>query len=195
MTLQFKEKVLDDLPDALMQGNCETVVCIGADFGCRESDFATVLALLTGKSREIDCECTLLHKNYDAASDAVVAYFLVRKRFEAVLDFIELRVAALGNVDAGKSTILGVLTKGDLDDGRGRARVDLFRHKHEIETGRTSSVGHEIMCFDAGGKFLPSYGAINNTSGTRAYRRLPSDTLSLSSSKVRFVSVLMARMY
>lgn len=44
-------------------------------------------------------------------------------------------------VDAGKSTMLGVLTKNILDDGRGRTRVNLFRHKHEIESGRTSSVG------------------------------------------------------
>ncbi len=47
-----------------------------------------------------------------------------------------------GNVDAGKSTLLGVLTHGVLDDGRGVARQKLFRHKHEIETGRTSSVGN-----------------------------------------------------
>lgn len=33
---------------------------------------------------------------------------------------------------------------GALDDGRGRARIGLFRHKHEIETGRTSSVGMEV---------------------------------------------------
>jgi GTPase len=49
-----------------------------------------------------------------------------------------------GNVDAGKSSFLGVLTRGTLDDGRGSARVALFRHKHEIETGRTSSVGMEV---------------------------------------------------
>ena len=47
-----------------------------------------------------------------------------------------------GNVDAGKSTLLGVLTHGVLDDGRGIARQKLFRHKHEVETGRTSSVGN-----------------------------------------------------
>jgi GTPase len=38
-------------------------------------------------------------------------------------DITELRVAVVGNVDAGKSTLLGVLTKGMLDDGRGRVRV------------------------------------------------------------------------
>jgi len=42
-------------------------------------------------------------------------------------DAQELRVAVTGNVDSGKSTLLGVLVRGALDDGRGRARVALFR--------------------------------------------------------------------
>jgi len=68
----------------------------------------------------------------------------------------EVRCAVVGNVDSGKSTILGVLTRGGLDDGRGLARVALFRHKHEIESGRTSSVGMEILGFDvAGAPILP----------------------------------------
>lgn len=62
----------------------------------------------------------------------------------------------LATVDAGKSSMLGVLVKGDLDDGRGKARVNLFRHKHEIETGRTSSVGMEIMGFDTTGQVITS---------------------------------------
>jgi hypothetical protein len=68
---------------------------------------------------------------------------LVRHQASTAEDIQELRIAVCGNVDAGKSTLLGVLTKGRLDDGRGRARVALMRHKHEIETGRTSSVGLE----------------------------------------------------
>ena len=59
-------------------------------------------------------------------------------------------------VDAGKSTMLGVLVKGGLDDGRGKARVNLFRHKHEVESGRTSSVGMEIMGFDVHGEIVAS---------------------------------------
>ncbi|KAJ7462317.1 GTP-binding protein 1 [Mycena galericulata] len=69
----------------------------------------------------------------------------------------EVRCAVVGNVDSGKSTTLGVLTRGALDDGRGRARVGLFRHKHEIETGRTSSVGMEILGFGpSGAPILPN---------------------------------------
>jgi len=52
--------------------------------------------------------------------------------------------------------MLGVLVKGQLDDGRGRARVNLFRHKHEVESGRTSSVGMEIMGFDAKSQVISS---------------------------------------
>lgn len=73
------------------------------------------------------------------------------------------RVAVVGNVDAGKSTLLGVLTHGELDNGRGFARQKLFRHKHEMETGRTSSVGNDILGFDSSGKVVnkPEHGNLD----------------------------------
>ena len=80
-------------------------------------------------------------------------------------DFTEVRVAVVGNVDAGKSTLLGVLTHDTLDDGRGTARLKLFRHKHEAETGRTSSVGNDILGFDSKGGIVnkpdPHSGALD----------------------------------
>lgn len=63
-------------------------------------------------------------------------------------------MAVVGNVDAGKSTLLGVLTHGELDNGRGHARQKLFRHKHEMESGRTSSVGNDILGFDGEGMIM-----------------------------------------
>ncbi|OCF38424.1 GTP-binding protein 1 [Kwoniella heveanensis CBS 569] len=78
--------------------------------------------------------------------------WLVRLTPRGVEEIMEVRVAVVGNVDAGKSTTLGVLTRGGLDDGRGKARVALFRHPHEIETGRTSSVGGEILGFSPTGQ-------------------------------------------
>ncbi|KAF2216209.1 hypothetical protein CERZMDRAFT_119832 [Cercospora zeae-maydis SCOH1-5] len=85
-----------------------------------------------------------------------VGKIMIRRRPVDVDDQIETRIAVVGNVDAGKSTLLGVLVKGGLDDGRGKARVNLFRHKHEIESGRTSSVGMEIMGFDTKGEVVVS---------------------------------------
>lgn len=65
---------------------------------------------------------------------------------------IDVRVAMLGNVDSGKSTLISVLAHGALDDGRGAARARVFRHKHEQENGRTSSISLELMGFDERGE-------------------------------------------
>ncbi|KAG6828111.1 hypothetical protein H0H92_009161 [Tricholoma furcatifolium] len=96
----------------------------------------------------------------------------------------EVRCAVVGNVDSGKSTTLGVLTRGALDDGRGRARVGLFRHKHEIETGRTSSVGMEILGFGpSGASILPN---TTNTTDLDAIRRekLGWEEISVQAAKI-----------
>lgn len=62
-----------------------------------------------------------------------------------------IRIAIVGNVDSGKSTLVGVLTKGQADDGRGSARLKVFNYPHEAQNGRTSSIAQEIMGFDAKG--------------------------------------------
>ncbi|XP_001599526.2 GTP-binding protein 2 [Nasonia vitripennis] len=85
-----------------------------------------------------------------------VAEVLIRKirkddREECVID---LRLAVMGGQDAGKSTLLGVLTQGELDNGRGRSRLNMLRHLHEIKSGRTSSISHEIIGFDNEGHVL-----------------------------------------
>ena len=62
---------------------------------------------------------------------------------------LEVRVAIIGNVDSGKSTMVGVLTRSMLDDGRGLARSKVFKHGHEESTGRTSSIGQHNLCVRA----------------------------------------------
>ncbi|KAJ1895217.1 hypothetical protein LPJ66_004727 [Kickxella alabastrina] len=105
------------------------------------------------------------------------AYYLVRRKPSGVEHMLEVRVAVVGNVDAGKSTMLGVLTQGHLDDGRGKARVALFRHQHELDSGRTSSVGLEILGFDK-----ISGAPVRHT--TDNHRRLGWDAVCRRSSKL-----------
>jgi len=62
----------------------------------------------------------------------------------------EVRCALLGNVDSGKSTLVGVLSKGVYDDGRGLARSMVLNYSHEREKGQTSSVALEMMGFRDG---------------------------------------------
>ena len=60
-------------------------------------------------------------------NDLVILLF--RQRC-AVGSPLEVRVAVIGNVDSGKSTMVGVLTRSMLDDGRGAARSKVFKHEH-----------------------------------------------------------------
>lgn len=71
---------------------------------------------------------------------------------EETLSSRNIRVAVLGNVDAGKSTLIGTLTTSSLDDGRGKCRTSIMRHRHEIESGRTSTVTTHLLGFQSSGE-------------------------------------------
>ncbi len=55
------------------------------------------------------------------------------------------KFVVLGNVDSGKSSFIGVMVSGKQDDGNGSARNVIAKHKHEQETGRTSSVTYNYI--------------------------------------------------
>lgn len=93
-------------------------------------------------------------------------WYLFRRNPRAVESILEVRVAVVGNVDAGKSTILGVLTSGRLDDGRGKARQGLLRHKHELDSGRTSSIGQEILAFNNQGQAISQGHSMSGSSSS-----------------------------
>lgn len=57
----------------------------------------------------------------------------------------EIRICVMGNVDSAKSTLISTLTNKILDDGRGLARRRVFKHKHEIDSGRTSDISFRYI--------------------------------------------------
>lgn len=57
----------------------------------------------------------------------------------------EIRIAVLGNVDSAKTTLVSTITNKILDDGRGLARSKVFKHQHEKDTGRTSSISFRYI--------------------------------------------------
>eukprot|EP00928_Gymnodinium_smaydae_P054542 TRINITY_DN38295_c0_g1_i1.p1 TRINITY_DN38295_c0_g1~~TRINITY_DN38295_c0_g1_i1.p1 ORF type:complete len:501 (+),score=106.63 TRINITY_DN38295_c0_g1_i1:87-1589(+) len=99
-------------------------------------------------------------KDAGAAADAVQAD---ECEWELEVAMKELKVATIGNVDSGKSTLVGVLTKGMLDDGRGKARSKVFNFGHEQSNGRTSSIAQEIMGFGEDGEQIVSDRVQNST--------------------------------
>ena len=72
-------------------------------------------------------------------------------------------------MDTGKSTLVAVLTHGVdgmpvLDDGCGKARTSVFRHKHEVQTGHTSSISQAMLGYNAEGDVLNYLGVSRLTS-------------------------------
>lgn len=66
----------------------------------------------------------------------------------------EVRVALLGGGGSGKSTLVGVLTNGQLDDGHGSARLHVTRHRHEVEHGSTSTWSQHVIGFTQAGALM-----------------------------------------
>ncbi|KAL8736552.1 MAG: hypothetical protein Q9181_002380 [Wetmoreana brouardii] len=168
VTLQQLSNVLQD---RLLEGNGEALFDLGQEDNGETMNFSkehwdVALDRIRRAASILQAECrTLLTRNVGGREEAEIknekakgcmGKILIRQNPETAEGVIETRIAVVGNVDAGKSTMLGVLVKGGLDDGRGKARVNLFRHKHEVESGRTSSVGMEIMGFDVHGEIVGS---------------------------------------
>lgn len=57
----------------------------------------------------------------------------------------ELGIAVAGSADSGKSTFIGVLTTGELDNGDGSARLQIARHEHEVKSKKTSSISTKTI--------------------------------------------------
>ena len=161
------------LSNRLLEGHGEALFDLGQEdngesMGFSNEQWSTALERLRRAAAVLKADCRLLMtRNVKDGGEEEVGPFndkdksctgkiMIRQKPATVEDVIETRIAVVGNVDAGKSTMLGVLVKGNLDDGRGKARVSLFRHKHEIESGRTSSVGMEIMGYDTHGEVVAS---------------------------------------
>ncbi|GMK55122.1 hypothetical protein CspeluHIS016_0201780 [Cutaneotrichosporon spelunceum] len=147
------------LASALLRGHGEVIINLeGGD-----EEIAGAAECLQRIADSLNAIVTELYLDPEAGC------WLVRLQPAGVEEVSEVRVAVVGNVDAGKSTTLGVLTRGVLDDGRGRARLALFRHPHEVETGRTSSVGGEILGFTATGEpiFPTAHAPVDTTSAKR----------------------------
>lgn len=173
---ETKEESIRQLQDIIVsrleEGNRECLFDVGLEDNghsqlLTEQEWDAALARLHGILGKLKADSRMLMTknvpnsavdvgNEQKKERGCVGKLLFRQQPEGVDDTIETRIAVVGNVDAGKSTLLGVLVKGALDDGRGKMRINLFRHKHEMESGRTSSVGMEIMGFDTKGEVVVS---------------------------------------
>lgn len=147
------------------EGNGECIYNIGvaddgAIIGLNEEEFACTLQCLQEAAAINGFNLHILTKTETNEKERYMYEIFIREVNEGM--YIDVKVAIAGNVDCGKSTLLSVLTTGIPDNGKGSARVKVFNYPHEIETGRTSSIGHQILGYD-------NQGTIMNYSGKKQY--------------------------
>jgi GTPase len=165
--IEYKLKLINPTPERLDQlttqlkwrlaeGNGEAIYEIGVSdkgtlVGLNEKEMKESLDTLEQMGSTISAQFSILRKVKIKDNSVVEVLF---RQSQDDQHFIEIRVAMLGGADAGKSTLLSVLCYGDKDDGEGTARLNLLRHRHEIETGRSSSLSRQIIGFTGSGKVI-----------------------------------------
>jgi GTPase len=80
----------------------------------------------------------------------------------------QIRISITGPSTAGKSSLLGTLTTSALDNGRGKSRLSLLKHRHEISSGITSSVAQELIGYRPTSSTADTADVINYASGNVA---------------------------
>ena len=144
------ERLITQMKYRIAEGSGEALYEIGiADDGFAKGvnlqEYEESLKNLENMATKCDAVCSIITKK-EISNGIYIAEVLVRKKVDEG-NYIDLSIVVAGNVDAAKSSTIGVLISGNLDNGRGLSRSNVFNYKHEIETGRTSSVAHQIMGF------------------------------------------------
>lgn len=178
----------------LAEGDNEAIYKLGYDdfgnpIGLSKSDLEESLKNFTKMALDLNCEVSIkgtavapTSKDAKGEEERMVCELVVRKNPTEEETACEIKMAILGNVDSGKSTFVGVMCKGGLDNGRGLSRTNVFRHRHEIENGRTSSISRQVMGFD-------NKGAVVNYGASSWRTPSMSDIVANSSKMITFVDL------
>ena len=153
------EKLTSQMKFRLTEGNGEAIYELGiADsgdiIGLNKEEFNVSTETLVEMANSCNSDISLVRK-LQLPNGNSIAEFLVRKRpmDRKALPSV-ITIATIGNVDSGKSTLIGTLISGQLDNGDGKNAVLVARYRHEIESGRTSAISTRLLGFDSKGDIL-----------------------------------------
>ncbi|HMF32151.1 MAG TPA: GTP-binding protein [Candidatus Lokiarchaeia archaeon] len=120
-------------------------------FPLSEDQYKTSKRVLKEICRPIDLE--LIEEEKIAVDGGLVGVFQVgSKPLTEVQE--EVTINIMGRVNAGKSTMTGVLLTGKPDDGNGLIRASLLIHPQEIRRGQTSDLHISFLGLDRDGNRL-----------------------------------------
>ncbi|KAJ1629602.1 hypothetical protein T492DRAFT_1145053 [Pavlovales sp. CCMP2436] len=130
----------------------------GRAIGLSPDELATSLATLRRMCEALRVRMTVLRTRPTGCGDVAEVRVQAEVAVPDATESAEVRVAVLGDHLAGKSTLVGVLSHGVLDNGAGAARAGVLRHVHELESGST----HKYYATTVSGftRFSPDYATL-----------------------------------
>ena len=162
VTVQRIQELTSQMKFRLGEGCGECYYEIGVEdngntLGISKQELEISLSVINTIAINLGCQTKIM--KLIQGKEGLIAEMYIKKQEENLLSKIEITIGVLGEEGTGKSTLIGVLINGILDDGKGLARQNVLRHKHEILCGKTSSFSHQILGFDEEGK-LTNYGEL-----------------------------------
>ena len=160
VTVQRIQELTTQMKFRLGEGCGECYYEIGVEdngntLGISKEELEISLSVINTIAINLGCKAKI--KKLIQGKEGLIAEMYIKKLEENYINKIEITIGVLGEEGTGKSTLIGVLINGKLDNGKGLARTNVFRHKHEILCGKTSSFSHQILGFDEKGE-LTNYG-------------------------------------
>ena len=160
VTVKRIQELTSQMNYRLREGSGECYYEIGVEdngntLGISKRELEISLNVINTIANNLGCKTKIM--KLIQGKEGLIAEMYIKKQEDDLLNKIEITIGVLGEGGTGKSTIIGVLINGVLDNGKGLARTNVFRHKHEILCGKTSSFSHQILGFDEEGK-LTNYG-------------------------------------
>ncbi|MGB9936558.1 MAG: GTPBP1 family GTP-binding protein [Methanobacterium sp.] len=146
-----KQRLASQMKYRMERGGGEAIYFIGVDddgnlIGLDDEKFKESLFVLENIADEVDSHISRVEEH--PADNGTVARVFIEKNNGNKKDHMLIGVA--GHVDHGKSTLIGTLTTGNLDNGSGRTRIFLDLQKHEIERGLSADLSFAIYGFSKG---------------------------------------------
>ena len=154
-----KEELISQMAYRLNEGGGECIYILGISdhgepLGISKEDYNLSIDNIEHFAQQNDALIiNISEKNLNHNQEKKCIYeILIREQLEN--KYIDIKVAVAGNVDSGKSSLIGVLVNGKNDNGRGAARTSVFNFPHEMKSGRTSSIAHHILGYDNNGDIV-----------------------------------------
>jgi elongation factor 1-alpha len=112
--------------------------------GLTEEEMKTALINLETIVFKLDANFQVFNYCNLIKSETIIPEILVRRNNRKIFDKQELKVGLFGEEGSGKTTLVGVLVNNVLDNGEGSARHNMFRFSHEVLSGKTTSLTHQV---------------------------------------------------